>query len=139
MSSCFELNFPFSVLGVNKPFPSSLEDGHSLSTLCRNVPFFLLQYPPPGFFGGYVGEAPVNLIYVWDGSGPKKSKHYSEEINLCLAFANTGFISQNVYLYCASEGLVTVVRLWFDKPVLEKKMKLQPEQYATLVQSVGYP
>jgi nitroreductase len=97
------------------------------------------QYPPPGFFGGYVGEAPVNLIYVWDGSGPKKSKHYSEEINLCLAFANTGFISQNVYLYCASEGLVTVVRLWFDKPVLEKKMKLQPEQYATLVQSVGYP
>ncbi len=97
------------------------------------------QYPPPGLTGGYVGEAPVNLIYVWDGSGEKKSKYYSEEINLCLAFSNTGFISQNVYLYCASEGLVTVVRNWFDKPALEKKMKLRPEQYATLVQSVGYP
>lgn len=99
------------------------------------------QYPPPGaFYGGYVGEAPVNLIYVWDGSEEKgkKSKNYTEEINLCLAFANTGFISQNVYLYCASEGLATVVRLWFNKPALEKKMKLRPEQYATLVQSVGY-
>jgi nitroreductase len=95
------------------------------------------QYPPPGAGGGYVGEAPVNLIYVWDGS--KKRSIYSEEINLCLAFCHTGLVSQNVYLYCASEGLVTVVRHWFDKPALEKKMKLRPEQYATLVQSVGYP
>jgi hypothetical protein len=95
------------------------------------------QYPPPGTYGGYVGEAPVNLIYVWDSS--RKRAIYSEEINLCLAFCHTGLISQNVYLYCASEGLVTVVRKWFDKPALEKKMKLRPEQYATLVQSVGYP
>jgi hypothetical protein len=95
------------------------------------------QYPPPGAYGGYIGEAPVNLIYVWDSS--RKRGIYSEEINLCLAFCHTGLISQNVYLYCASEGLVTVVRKWFDKPALEKKMKLRPEQYATLVQSVGYP
>ena len=93
------------------------------------------QYPPPGMYGGYVGDAPVNLIYVWDGL---KNSRYSDELNLCLAFSLTGFISQNAYLYCASEGLVTVVRLWFDKPALEKKMKLRPEQYATLVQSVGY-
>jgi len=93
------------------------------------------QHPPPGMYGGYVGDAPVNLIYVWDGL---KNSRYSDELNLCLAFSLTGFISQNAYLYCASEGLVTVVRLWFDKPALEKKMKLRPEQYATLVQSVGY-
>jgi nitroreductase len=94
------------------------------------------QYPPPGMYGGPVGEAPVNLIYVWDGL---KNPRYSDEINLCLAYSLTGFISQNAYLYCASEGLVTVVRNWFAKPALEKKMKLRPEQYATLVQSVGYP
>ncbi len=94
------------------------------------------QYPPPGMYGGGVGEAPVNLIYVWDGL---KNSRYSDEINLCLAYSLTGFISQNAYLYCASEGLVTVVRHWFAKPALEKKMKLRPEQYATLVQSVGYP
>jgi hypothetical protein len=96
------------------------------------------QYPPPGItYYGSVGEAPVNLIYVWNSL--KKRSIYSDEINLCLAFCHTGLISQNVYLYCASEGLVTVVRKWFDKPALEKKMKLRPEQYATLVQSVGYP
>ena len=94
------------------------------------------QYPPPGMYGGSVGEAPVNLIYVWDGL---KNSRYSDELNLCLAFSLTGFISQNAYLYCASEGLVTVVRSWFAKPALEKKMKLRQEQYATLVQSVGYP
>ena len=86
---------------------------------------------------GSGGEAPVNLIYVWDAL--KKSSSYSAEMNLCLAFCHTGFIGQNVYLYCASEGLATVVRKWFDKPALEKKMKLRPEQYATLVQPVGYP
>ena len=96
------------------------------------------QFPPPGvYFAGGVDEAPINLIYVWDGS--KKSSYYSAEINLCLAFAHTGMVSQNVYLYCASEGLATVVRKLFDRPALEQKMKLQPEQYATLVQSVAYP
>ena len=82
-------------------------------------------------------DAPINLIYVWDGK--KKSKTSTEEQNLNLAFAHTGFISQNVYLFCASEGLATVVRLWFDRPALEKKMGLRPEQYVTLVQSVGCP
>jgi len=82
-------------------------------------------------------EAPVNLIYVWDGL--KKSKISTDQENLCLAFAHCGSILQNVYLFCASEGLATVVRLWFDKPALEKKMALRPEQYITLVQSVGYP
>ncbi len=96
------------------------------------------QFPPPGVsFSTGVDEAPVNLIYVWDSS--KKSSYYSAEMNLCLAFAHTGMVSQNVYLYCASEGLATVVRKWFDRSTLEQKMKLRPEQYATLVQSVGYP
>jgi SagB-type dehydrogenase family enzyme len=99
------------------------------------------QYPPPSVRASMVpslDEAPINLIYVWDGA--KRSKDSSsEELSLRMAFADTGFISQNVYLFCASEGLATVVRLWFDKAALEKKMRLRPEQYATLVQSVGYP
>jgi nitroreductase len=98
------------------------------------------QHPPSGVPADRVpslDEAPVNLIYVWDGS--KKTKLSSDQENLCLAFNHTGYIGQNVYLYCASEGLATIVRLWFDKPALEKKMGLRPEQYITLVQSVGYP
>lgn len=98
------------------------------------------QHPPPTVLPNIVpplDEAPVNLIYVWDGS--KRSKISTEEESLRTAFAQTGFISQNVFLYCASEGLATVVRLWFDRSTLEKKMGLRPEQYITLVQSVGYP
>jgi len=98
------------------------------------------QYPPPTVPANMIpplDEAPVNLIYVCDGL--KKSKISTEEENLRSAFAHTGCIVQNVFLYCASEGLATVVRLWFDKAALEKKMKLRPEQYATLVQSIGYP
>ncbi len=98
------------------------------------------QYPPPAVPANMVpplDEAPVNLIYVWDSA--KRSKISTEEESLRTAFAHTGFISQNVFLYCASEGLATAVRLWFDKSTLEKKMGLRSEQYVTLVQSVGYP
>ena len=50
-----------------------------------------------------------------------------------------GFISQNVYLFCASEGLATVVRGLIDKPALAKALKLNDNQFITLAQSVGYP
>ena len=53
--------------------------------------------------------------------------------------ADTGFISQNVYLYCASAGLATVVRAMIDRPALAKAMNLRPEQKIILAQTVGYP
>ncbi len=116
---------------VNMLNPVLTEDIRSLSGRQHPPSIVPADRIPP------LDEAPVNLIYVWDGS--KKSKIPTDEENLQLAFAHTGFISQNVYLYCASEGLATVVRLWFDRPALEKKMGVRPEQYITLVQSVGYP
>lgn len=84
----------------------------------------------------FVKDAPVNLIYVADlskmsGLSPQEADFY--------AAADTGFISQNVYLYCASSGLATVVRGWMDKPALAKAMKLRANQKIILAQSVGYP
>jgi SagB-type dehydrogenase family enzyme len=83
----------------------------------------------------YVQEAPVNLIYVADQA--KMGERTAEE-KVFYSAADTGFMSQNVYLYCASEGLATVVRGLIDRPVLEKTMKLRPEQKVILAQSVGY-
>lgn len=84
----------------------------------------------------FVGKAPVNLIYVADftrmGERPEAEKVF-------YSAANTGFISQNVYLYCTSEGLATVVRGWVDRPALAKVMGLRPDQTITLAQTVGYP
>jgi hypothetical protein len=84
----------------------------------------------------YVKEAPVNLVYVSDyakmGGTPNEAK-------ILLSGSHAGFIAQNVYLYCASEGLATVVRALIDIPALSKAMKLRPDQKIILAQSVGYP
>jgi nitroreductase len=84
----------------------------------------------------FVKEAAVNLIYVVDYS--KMGTVTNEEKDLYSAAA-TGFISQNVYLYCASEGLATVVRAHINKLALAGVMKLRPDQKIILAQSVGYP
>ena len=62
----------------------------------------------------------------------------SMEEKLFYAATDTGFISQNVYLYCASKDLATVV-LGGRKGELEKKMKLRQWQKVILTQTVGYP
>jgi len=84
----------------------------------------------------FVADAPVNLVYVADlGRMGKVSK---EEQDLYSA-ADTGFISENVYLFCASEGLATVVRGSVDRETLAKAMRLRPDQKIILAQTVGYP
>ena len=84
----------------------------------------------------FVKDVPVNLIYVADFTKMGKA---SPDDKVFYSAADTGFISENVYLYCASEGLATVVRNLIDKPALSKIMKLKPEQRVILAQSVGYP
>jgi SagB-type dehydrogenase family enzyme len=84
----------------------------------------------------FVQEAPVNLIYVADFS--RMSTASKEEKELYSA-ADVGFISENVYLYCASEGLATVVRGSIDRSSLAKAMKLRSDQKIILAQTVGYP
>ena len=84
----------------------------------------------------FVQEAPVNLVYVANYSRMGKAK---EEDKAFYSAADTGFISQNVYLYCASEGLATVVRGLVDRTNLAKVMKLGPDQRVVFAQSVGYP
>jgi len=84
----------------------------------------------------FVADAPVNLVYVADlGRMGKVSK---EEQDLYSA-ADTGFISENVYLFCASEGLATVVRGSVDRETLAQAMRLRPDQKIILAQTVGYP
>ncbi len=84
----------------------------------------------------FVGKAPLNLIYVADFA---KMTNTSEADKLRYSAAHSGFMAENVYLYCASMELGTVVRAWFDGPALEKEMKLRPDQKVILCQTVGYP
>jgi len=82
----------------------------------------------------FVATAPLNLLYVAD-----TSKTGSASDTELYTGADAGFISQNVYLFCASENLATVVRGSVDRTVLAKIMKLRPEQKILLAQTVGYP
>ncbi len=84
----------------------------------------------------YVREAPLNLIYVADYS---RMGNADAEVKDLYSAVDAGFIGQNVYLYCASEGLATVARGTVDRTALAQAMKLKPEQRIIFAQSVGYP
>jgi hypothetical protein len=51
-----------------------------------------------------VSKAPLNLIYVAHG---ERMGDVSAEDRRLYASVDTGFIGQNVYLFCGSEGLAT--------------------------------
>lgn len=84
----------------------------------------------------FVGTAPLNLIYVAHG---ERMQDISAEDRRLYASVDTGFIGQNVYLFCASEGLATVFRGAVDYETLAKTMKLGADQFVTFAQTVGYP
>jgi len=102
----------------------------------------MLKWVAPGDHRGIMGsqsfvkDAPLNLVYVADFA---KSGARSNEDKLLYAAAATGFISENVYLYCASADLATVVRASVDRRALAEIMKLTPSQKIILAQTVGYP
>ena len=83
----------------------------------------------------FVKDAPVDLVYVADLA---KTRGSSPERDLFVA-ADVGFIAENVYLFCASEGLATVVRGSIDRSALSTAMRLRPDQRIVLAQTVGYP
>ncbi len=77
----------------------------------------------------FVATAPLNLIFVSDHD---RMTGASEENRAFYSATDTGFISQNVYLFCASEGLATVVRGLVDRDRLWEVLKLRPSQHAIL-------
>ena len=83
----------------------------------------------------FTGTAALNLVYVADMTKAKTSP----ENQAIWVPADAGVIVQNVYLFCASEGLVAVVRGMIPRDALAKQLKLRPEQKIMLAQTVGYP
>jgi len=84
----------------------------------------------------FVGKAPLNLVYAAHG---ERMPNLSPADRRLYASVDTGFIGQNVYLFCASEGLVTVFRGGIDYKKLDGAMMLPEDQFVTFAQTVGYP
>jgi len=84
----------------------------------------------------FVWKAPLNLVYVADHGRMKNipaalRDHYSS--------ADLGFISENVYLYCTSVGLGTVIRGLINREAMAGKLGLGDDQHVLLSQTVGWP
>jgi len=84
----------------------------------------------------FVDTAPLDLIFVADHS---RMKIVPAAMRESYASVAAGAMAQNIYLYCASVGLATVVRAWFDRQALTQAMGLTPDQQLLLTQTVGWP
>ena len=84
----------------------------------------------------FVDSAPMELIYVADHSRMKLVPAAQRE---SYASAAAGAMAQNVYLYCASAGLATVIRAWIDRQILSQAMGLEADHQILLAQTVGQP
>jgi len=86
----------------------------------------------------FVKEAPLNLIYVADNAKAQFGGKKMPEVEETWSYANTGFIAQNVYLFCASENLACIVRAMIDKVAAAKALNLRPDQKIILAQTVAH-
>ena len=83
----------------------------------------------------FVRKAPLNLVYVAHG---ERMGDIPAEDRRLYASVDTGFIGQNVYLFCASERLATVFRAALDYARLAQTLHLGAGQFVTFAQTVGY-
>ena len=80
-------------------------------------------------------DAPIHLVYIADLA----KVDWEEATKMLMVAMDTGFVAQNVYLYCASEGLPTGYRVSIHKDKLGEAIKLRPSQKIMGAQSVGLP
>lgn len=89
---------------------------------------------------GFVADAPVNLVFVADMTKVGKNEgDQNNDSDLFMSYADCAFIGQNIYLFCASEGLGCVIRGSIPKERLATEMGLKPMQRILLAQTVGFP
>lgn len=83
----------------------------------------------------FVDEAPLDLVFVADYSRMAMVPVDQRE---SYASVTAGAISQNLYLFAASQGLATVIRAWIDRGAIADGLGLNHDQQVLLSQTVGY-
>jgi hypothetical protein len=81
-------------------------------------------------------DAPLHLIYVGNRAVLRGMSAAEQARVVCT---HAGFVGQSVSLYCASEGLASVFRVFFDTEALVDAMRLSSDQFIAFGQAVGYP
>ncbi|MDR1347200.1 MAG: SagB/ThcOx family dehydrogenase [Prevotellaceae bacterium] len=131
--------------GFNRPDKRTAPTGMNkqemeLYVVCDTGVYFydaqqhLLKFIAHGDFKAALGQpqinsaAAVSVVMVAD----------SDKSSIENARISTGYISQNIYLFAASEDLGTVARGSFNRDELSKALQLKGNQTVMLVQPVGY-
>ncbi len=87
----------------------------------------------------FVFIAPVNLVYVLNlKNWQNLDRPVPEQKRDNWIRFEVGFLVQNVYLYCASEGLCATARGLIDEEKFSEVIKVSPKQ-VVLAQTIGYP
>ena len=83
----------------------------------------------------WVADAAVNILYVCNKDRSTARDEMGTMINAAFS---AGACAQNVYLYCASAGLGSVVRGSFNADDLKGLLKLTGQQVIIMAQTVGW-
>jgi nitroreductase len=84
----------------------------------------------------FVDDAPLDLVLVADHARMGLVPVAQRESYASVA---AGAIAQNVYLWCASAGLATVIRAWIDRQAIADALGLPHDHQVLLSQTVGLP
>lgn len=84
----------------------------------------------------FVKTAPMTIVMVGELEKIKQTSNKGVKTN--IAYVDSGYISQNIYLAAVSEGLITGARANVDKKRFAATFKLGKNQMAIIANSVGY-
>ncbi len=84
----------------------------------------------------FVDDAPLDLVYVHQ---ERPLSPVSVLQRTPYAYASAGAMAQNVYLFCAANGLGCVLRAWIDRDAVAQALGLAHNEHVLLSQTVGYP
>jgi len=84
----------------------------------------------------FVDTAPLDLVFVAD-----HARMHMVPAGQRSAYAHVaaGAVAQNVYLFCAANGLATVIRAWIDRDAIAQALGLPHDRQVLLSQTVGLP
>ena len=85
----------------------------------------------------FAKTAPVSLVYVADMAKTKGMKWNEQDVGPLWSYANAAAIAENVYLFCASDGLACILRAMIDTERISKTFELRPEQKPLLTSTIA--
>jgi SagB-type dehydrogenase family enzyme len=105
----------------------------------RLVPVAQGDHRPLAGTQDFVNTAPVNLVLAARMEKTKKSAEDSDTDILSWVSIEAGAISQNAALYCAANGLNSVLRVGVQREAFAKLVNLPSTAKIILAHTVGYP